>query len=63
MEKTNDDTWGILGVGIMPFDKNMVSTLKKQDCLYTLTEKASNGKVNTRVMSTLFDYIFGPENL
>ena len=29
-----DDVWGILGVGLMPWDVKMYETLKKQDYMY-----------------------------
>lgn len=31
--------WGIVGMGIMPFDKKMADVLKEQDYLYTLVRK------------------------
>lgn len=36
MEEKGEKCWGIIGVGIMPFDLKMNKVLKNQDYLYSL---------------------------
>jgi mannitol 2-dehydrogenase len=31
--------WSICGVGLLPHDKRIYDTMKKQDCLYTVVER------------------------
>ena len=44
------ERWGIVGVGLMPWDRKMYDTLKKQDCLYTLLLRG-NASSDARVMA------------
>jgi len=54
--------WAITGVGLMPADETLGERLMAQDCLYTLMEKHSDGHVETRVVGSIIDYKFAPEN-
>lgn len=53
--------WGIIGVGIMPFDLKMNQVLKKQDFLYTLVDKAPQGKSAYHVINSIVDHIYAAE--
>src|ERR1700748_1893847 len=44
--------WGIVGVGVLPGDRRMHDVLKKQDCLYTLVVKESDGTMHPRVIGS-----------
>lgn len=55
--------FGICGVGVLPFDKKMSDVMKEQDCLYTLVEKESDGFQRTRVIGSIIDYLFVPDNV
>lgn len=54
--------WGIVGMGVMPSDVRMRDALAGQDHLYTLTTKAPNGELDQRIIGSIIDYVFAPEN-
>jgi mannitol 2-dehydrogenase len=53
---------GICGVGLLSFDKKIYEIMKEQDCLYTLITKELDGTVNGRVIGSIVDFLFAPEN-
>ena len=53
--------WGITGVGLLPGDRRMAEVMAKQDCLYTLVLKHPDGSREPRVIGSLVDYLFAPE--
>lgn len=54
--------FGIIGMGVMPSDARMRDALGSQDCLYTLSEKSPDGKVQSRVIGSIIDYVFAPDD-
>jgi mannitol 2-dehydrogenase len=54
--------WGITGVGLLPGDKRMHDVLHAQDCLYTLVVKDPDGTMHPRVVGSIVDYLFGPDD-
>jgi hypothetical protein len=54
------ERWGILGVGLMPWDRKMYDTLKKQDCLYTLLLRG-NASSDARVIGAIHDFLLVPD--
>ncbi|WKD29430.1 mannitol dehydrogenase family protein [Halomonas sp. KG2] len=54
--------WGIVGVGVMPGDKRMQQALAAQDYLYTLVVKHPDGEYQPRVIGSMVDYLFAPED-
>ncbi|MDR3218307.1 MAG: mannitol dehydrogenase family protein [Dysgonamonadaceae bacterium] len=54
--------WGIVGMGIRPADAQMAKTLKEQDYLYTLMVKYPDGTMQPRVIGSIMDYVFVPDN-
>src|SRR6195952_5466041 len=54
--------WGICGVGVMPFDARMHEVMAKQDCLYTLVLKDSDGSWEPRVIGSIVQYLFAPDD-
>ena len=54
--------WGICGVGTMPSDERMKEALKGQDCLYTLVVKDPDGHLEPRVIGSIIDYLFAPDD-
>ena len=53
--------WGIVGVGVMPGDKRMQQALAAQDYLYTLVVKHPDGRYEPRVIGSMVNYLFAPE--
>jgi mannitol 2-dehydrogenase len=53
--------WGICGVGVMPADARMRDVLRAQDGLYTLIEKHPDGSRDARVIGSITEYLYAPE--
>jgi mannitol 2-dehydrogenase len=54
--------WGICGVGVMPADKAMRDALGGQDGLYTLVLRHGPGQLEARVIGSMVDYRFAPDD-
>jgi mannitol 2-dehydrogenase len=54
--------WGIVGVGLLPQDSRMRDALWAQECLYTLVEKEPDGQLRPRVIGSIVEYLFAPED-
>jgi mannitol 2-dehydrogenase len=54
--------WGICGVGVMAADQAMKQALDAQDGLYTLVLKHSDGTYEPRVIGSIVQYLFAPED-
>nr|WP_320016731.1 mannitol dehydrogenase family protein [uncultured Desulfobacter sp.] len=62
MNKSDASGWGICGVGLLEGDRKMHDILKAQDFLYTMIVKHPSGKVETRVIGSLIDFLLGCDN-
>ena len=54
--------WAICGVGVLPFDRKMYEVMQAQNCLYTLVIKHSDGQLEPRVIGSIADYLFAPDD-
>jgi mannitol 2-dehydrogenase len=54
--------WGICGVGVLASDRLMKTVLDAQDCLYTMVVKHSDGRLEPRVIGSIVDYLFAPDD-
>ena len=54
--------WGICGVGVMPGDRQMQEALDAQDGLYTLVVKHADGTYEPRVIGSICEYLFAPDD-
>jgi mannitol 2-dehydrogenase len=54
--------WGICGVGVMAADREMKQALDAQDGLYTLVLKHSDGTYEPRVIGSIVEYLFAPDD-
>ena len=54
--------WGICGVGVLPSDSAMRDAMAAQDCLYTLVVKHPDGTFEPRVIGSIVDYLFAPDD-
>ena len=54
--------WGITGVGLLPGDRRMHEVMRRQDCLYTLVVKHPDGSLEPRVIGSLVDYLYAPDD-
>ena len=54
--------WGVCGVGTQPGDRRMRDVLRSQDGLYTLVLKHPDGRLEPRVIGSLVDYLYAPDD-
>jgi mannitol 2-dehydrogenase len=54
--------WGICGVGVMPGDRRMKDVMDAQDGLYTLVVKHPDGTLEPRVIGSVLEYLFAPDD-
>ncbi|GAA3922256.1 mannitol dehydrogenase family protein [Actinoplanes auranticolor] len=54
--------WAICGVGVMPADRRMAEVMHAQDGLYTLVVKAPDGTLEARVVGSIKEYLFAPDD-
>ncbi len=62
MEAGQAMDWGICGVGVMPFDLKMRQAMDAQDCLYTLVLKDPAGGWEPRVIGSIVEYLYAPDD-
>jgi len=54
--------WGICGTGVLAADRRMKQALDAQDGLYTLVLKHSDGTWEPRVIGSIVEYLFAPDD-
>ncbi|MEY2847685.1 MAG: hypothetical protein RI885_350 [Actinomycetota bacterium] len=54
--------WAICGVGLLESDRRMKAVFGAQDCLYTLTLKHPDGRRESRVIGSIIEYLFAPDD-
>jgi len=54
--------WGICGVGVLAADRSMKHALGAQDGLYTLVLKHSDGTYEPRIIGSIVEYLFAPDD-
>lgn len=54
--------WGICGIGMLPNDARIGKALHEQDFLYTLAEKHPNGSHTLRVIGSIINYLYAPDD-
>jgi len=57
-----DLRWGICGVGVLESDRAMRDALSAQDHLYTLVVKHGDGTYEARVIGSIVNYLYAPED-
>ncbi len=62
LEKGLAKEWGICGVGVMPADRKMADVLAAQDGLYTLLLENPDGSRDARVIGSIVDYRYAPDD-
>jgi len=55
--------WAICGVGVMPSDVHMRDALLEQNGLYTLVVKHPDGRLEARVIGSIIDYMYAPDDV
>ncbi|HET8589398.1 MAG TPA: mannitol dehydrogenase family protein [Nakamurella sp.] len=54
--------WGICGVGVLESDAAMAAVMQQQDCLYTLLVRHPDGHTDARVIGSIVQYLFAPDD-
>ena len=54
--------WGICGVGVLPSDRKMADVMSAQDQLYTLVAEHPDGHREPRVIGSIVDYRYAPDD-
>ena len=54
--------WGICGVGVLPADRRMADVMAAQDGLYTLLLENPDGTRDARVIGSIVDYRYAPDD-
>ncbi|MBP1665501.1 MAG: mannitol dehydrogenase family protein, partial [Bacteroidetes bacterium] len=62
LQQGKEKDWGICDVGLLESDKKIINTLKDQDGLYTLVTAQQDGSIKARVIGSIIEYLFAPEN-
>ncbi|KUI24151.1 mannitol dehydrogenase [Mycobacterium sp. IS-1742] len=62
LEKGLASEWGICGVGVLPGDRRMAEALGAQDGLYTLLLENPDGTRDARVIGSIVDYRYAPDD-
>ncbi|MGR7026873.1 mannitol dehydrogenase family protein [Geodermatophilus sp. URMC 62] len=62
LETGQAQDWGICGVGVRPADRRMAEVMAAQDCLYTLVVKHPDGFLDARVVGSVVEYLFAPDD-
>jgi mannitol 2-dehydrogenase len=62
LEKGLAAEWGICGVGVLPGDRRMADVMAAQDGLYTLLVENPDGSRDARVIGSIVDYRYAPDD-
>jgi mannitol 2-dehydrogenase len=54
--------WRICGIALLESDRNMFNTLQNQDCLYTLIVTQPDGTLDARIIGSITECLFAPDN-
>ena len=54
--------WGICGVAVLAADTRMKQVMGQQDCLYTLVLKHPDGRWEPRVIGSIVEYLYAPDD-
>ncbi|MCU0472120.1 MAG: mannitol dehydrogenase family protein [Bacteroidales bacterium] len=54
--------WGICGIALLAGDRKIFDTLSDQDGLYTLMTTEPDGTLTARVIGSVVEYLFAPDN-
>ena len=54
--------WGICGIALLDSDRKIFNVLEEQNGLYTLMITEPDGNLTARVIGSIIEYLFAPEN-
>ncbi|WP_158975957.1 mannitol dehydrogenase family protein [Cellulophaga sp. L1A9] len=62
IEKHDELNFGICGIDLLESDRKIYNILKDQDGLYTLVTKNADGTQEYKIIASIIEYFYGPEN-
>ena len=62
LNRSGKTDWGICGVALLETDQRIFNTLVDQDGLYTLMVTEPDGNLNARVIGSIVEYLYAPDN-
>ena len=62
LQDPNNKDWGICGIALLDFDSRIYNTLNEQDGLYTLVVKELDDTHTNRIIGSIVEYLYAPEN-
>lgn len=62
LKSPGSEQWAICGIGLLENNRSLRDTLVKQDYLYSLVVRHPNGQIDNKVIGSMIDFIFAPDN-
>ena len=62
LKTPGSEQWAICGVGLLENNRSLRDILVKQDYLYSLVVRHPNGQIDNKVIGSMIDFIFAPDN-
>lgn len=62
LKKPGSEQWAICGIGLLENNRGLRDILVKQDYLYSLVVRHPNGQIDNKVIGSMIDFIFAPDN-
>lgn len=62
LKTPGSEKWAICGVGLLENNRSLRDILVKQDFLYSLVVRHPNGEIDNKIIGSMIDFIFAPDN-
>ena len=62
LQAHHETNWGICGICLLESDRRIFDILSRQDGLYTLLIREASGKLSARVIGSIVEHYFAPED-
>ncbi|MBU2869842.1 mannitol dehydrogenase family protein [Colwellia sp. E2M01] len=62
LKTPGSEQWAICGIGLLENNRGLRDILVKQDYLYSLVVRHPNGQIDNKVIGSMIDFIFAPDN-
>jgi len=62
LKTPGSEQWAICGIGLLESNRSLRDVLVKQDYLYSLVVRHPNGQIDNKVIGSMIDFIFAPDN-
>jgi mannitol 2-dehydrogenase len=62
LKTPGSEQWAICGIGLLENNRSLRDILVKQDYLYSLVVRHPNGQIDNKVIGSMVDFIFAPDD-